>query len=116
MEADNYKLELESQENFNLTDDEAEQFVVSFDESDDMEVDFGEVVDNGTADFNALYNRPKYNGAPMTSETDITIDSELSDESENAVENKVVTRKFDKKLNKDDSLTNHEIEELINNS
>lgn len=94
MEADNYKLDLENQEKFSLVDEpEVEQFVVGFDEPDDLDVDFGDIINNGTNDFNALYNRPSYGGNVMTGETnipEIMIDDALSDSSTNPVQNRVI--------------------------
>lgn len=51
-------------ENFNLETN---------DEYDNFEVEFGEVtrISEGTSDFNALNNRPKYNDAVMSSTTNI---------------------------------------------
>lgn len=114
MEAGNYKLDLENQEKFSLVDEpEVEQFVVGFDEPDDLDVDFGDIVNNGTNDFNALYNRPSYGGNVMTGETNIpeviqyeageniqingrvisaliNVDNKLSPTSTNPVQNRVI--------------------------
>ncbi len=66
-------------ENFNLETN---------DEYDNFEVEFGEVtrIGEGTSDFNALNNRPKYNDEVMSSETNIpkvpTKTSDLSNDSD----------------------------------
>lgn len=113
---ENYELNLNPEENFDLADaDEVENFVVGFEEPEDMELGFGDVTNNGTDDFNALYNRPSYNGEPMTGDTNIPevehyeagenitidnnvisaksveVDDELSTESINPVQNNVIT-------------------------
>ena len=91
-----------------------------------MELGFGDVINNGTDDFNALYNRPSYNGEPMTGDTNIPkvehyeagenitiennvisaasveVDSELSDESVNPVQNRVITTAMAEKVDSDD--------------
>lgn len=124
---ENYELDLQPTETFDLKDaEEVENFVVGFDEPEDMELGFGDVINNGTDDFNALYNRPSYNGEPMTGDTNIPevehyeagenitiennvisaasveVDSELSDESVNPVQNRVITTAMAEKVDSDD--------------
>ena len=113
---ENYELNLNPEENFNLADaEEVENFVVGFEEPEDMELGFGDVTNNGTDDFNSLYNRPSYNGETMTGDTNIPevvdyeagenitienhvisaksveVDDELSTESINPVQNNIIT-------------------------
>lgn len=113
---ENYELNLSPEENFDLAnDEEVENFVVGFEEPEDMELGFGEVTNNGTDDFNSLYNRPSYNGEAMSGDTNIPevveyqagenitienhvisaesveVDDELSTESINPVQNNVIT-------------------------
>lgn len=124
---ENYELDLQPTETFDLKDaEEVENFVVGFDEPEDMELGFGDVINNGTDDFDALYNRPSYNGEPMTGDTNIPevehyeagenitiennvisaasveVDSELSDESVNPVQNRVITTAMAEKVDSDD--------------
>lgn len=124
---ENYGLSLNPEENFNLADaEEVENFVVGFEEPEDMELGFGDVIDNGTDDFNSLYNRPSYNGQPMTGATNIPevehyvageniaiennvisaasieVDSELSTTSVNPVQNNVITTAMAEKVDSDD--------------
>lgn len=127
-EVENYDLNLEETESFNLADaTEVENFVVEFDEPDDMELSFSDVVNNGTQDFNSLYNRPSYNGEKMTGETDIPevihyeagenitiednvisatnsieVDSAMSIISTNPVQNRVITENLATKVDADD--------------
>lgn len=127
MDANNYELNLEEQENFDFTEQpEVEQFVVDFDDPDDLEVEFGDVVNNSTDDFNALYNRPSYAGEKMTGETDIPqvihyeggdgitiegnviyatpiqVDNQLSPDSTNPVQNKVIYDEMATKVDADE--------------
>lgn len=127
-ETTEYNLKIVDEQNFDLSDSpEEEHFVVGFDEPDNLDLSFEDVVNNGTNDFNSLYNRPSYDGEKMTNETDIpkvihykagenieingdtisstssvTVDDKLSTTSVNPVQNKVITTNLATKVDSAD--------------
>lgn len=130
MDTTDYTLTLDEAQAFDISEEQdVEQFVAEFEENDGLDVQFGDVVNNSTADFNELYNRPSYNGQEMTSETNIpevvqyeagegitiedgiisavpiSVDSELSETSTNPVENRAIYGAISGKVDPEDLAT-----------